>query len=217
MHLADDNPAFEAVFDLERPRHEAWERCRLDMGNGWFRLPGFPSSDGSFGARAEILESVPQQRVVAQLDGSTARVVIEIDPANASGWPTRIKVSQQSPAAPGPAHRELGQRRFSEAIADFRLYLESGIETPRPKRFDLADLGLQTRATPTILEIVAVEPGSPAQCAGITVGDGVLALDGMRIYDARQLEALVTARFPDHAIDVLIVRAHEKISVQITP
>lgn len=200
---------FQAVFDLERPRHEAWLACRIETSEpDIVRIPGFPSVDGGFGARAVVLESIPQQRLVLEkIDppATGARVTIAIDPANASGWPTRVKITQCESAAEDD---DLARTNWQQSVADFRLFLETGVEAGADPDLALRDheLGAATRETPTYLEITQVEATGFAARAGIEIGDGLVSVNGTRIYDTRQLMTVLAQRGEARRIVVRVVR-----------
>jgi serine protease DegQ len=64
------------------------------------------------------------------------------------------------------------------------------------------------------LLVVAVEPGGPADRAGILIGDVLIALDGGPLREPTDLLAGLSARAP---VDVRLIRAGAPTSVSLTP
>jgi S1-C subfamily serine protease len=67
---------------------------------------------------------------------------------------------------------------------------------------------------PTALLVVAVEPGGPAERAGILLGDVLVAIDGAPLREPTDLLAALAGRDP---IDVRIVRGGALTNVSLTP
>lgn len=206
---------FDAVFDIERPQHEVWQSLRLATADAdVVRLPGFPSGDGEFGARARVIDARPQQRLVCEkLDAPAegSEITVTLDPANASGWPTRVKASQRGFAA--ASHNDGAARiRWAETVADFRLYLETGIEAPvQHSREVLEDFGLAIEPTPSLLVVRDVRDDSPASRLGLEPGDGLLTFAQQRIFDSRQLWTLLASLKPGSAVVADVIRANKEV------
>jgi S1-C subfamily serine protease len=66
----------------------------------------------------------------------------------------------------------------------------------------------------TALLVVAVEPGGPADRAGILIGDVLIALDGAPLREPTDLLAGLSGRTP---VDVRLVRGGAPLSVSLTP
>lgn len=64
------------------------------------------------------------------------------------------------------------------------------------------------------LLVVAVEPGGPADRAGILIGDVLIALDGAPLREPTDLLAGLSARAP---VEVRLVRGGAPVSVSLTP
>ncbi len=62
-----------------------------------------------------------------------------------------------------------------------------------------------------------VRPGSPAERAGLRVGDVVVDFDGERVRSARQFARLVVETVPGSTVKATVVRAGQRRDVQITP
>ena len=209
---------FQAFFDLERPRHEVWQSCRIETSErDIVRIPGFPSGDDAYGARAKVTESIPQQRlVVVTIDAPDAgtEITIGIDPANASGWPTRVKIAERRFEAHNDT--DLARTNWSQNVADFRLFLEAGVSvgTDRDHVVRAHGLGVDTRETPTCLEITNVHASSFAARAGLQIGDGLVSVGGIRIYDTRQLMTVLAAREEGRAVIVRVLRQQEIVELE---
>ena len=187
------------TLDVFLPLSTVWERLSLpgDHPTGVCRIPGFPSVDGEPGCRAAVATREPQQRLACtKLDQPCAgtSITIEVGPANASGWPTRVSVAQagfQPPLAELPDYLSAHWRQI---VADFRLYLERGV-TVSPSAWRTS-LGATTRETPTGLELTSVDQDGFAGRSGMREGDVLLTLQGVRILDTAQLWTLLALLNP---------------------
>ncbi|HET8538811.1 MAG TPA: CPBP family glutamic-type intramembrane protease [Anaeromyxobacter sp.] len=65
--------------------------------------------------------------------------------------------------------------------------------------------------------IAEVVPGSPADAAGVHPGDVVVELAGVEIPDFPALRAAVSAREPDVAVPLVVVRDGASVSLTVTP
>ena len=63
----------------------------------------------------------------------------------------------------------------------------------------------------------SVNPGSPAEEAGVEGGDVVVEFDGERVRSARQLSRLVGETPVGREIPVIVMRADERVSLLVTP
>jgi serine protease DegQ len=66
----------------------------------------------------------------------------------------------------------------------------------------------------TALLVVAVEPGGPADRAGVLIGDLLIALDGAALREPTDLLAGISARGP---VEVRLVRGGAPVSLSLTP
>lgn len=64
--------------------------------------------------------------------------------------------------------------------------------------------------------VADVQPDTPAAKAGIKVGDAILAVDGERLKDARDLSRRVAARQPGAKVKLLIARDGKEQTVEVT-
>lgn len=67
------------------------------------------------------------------------------------------------------------------------------------------------------VSIETVEPGGPADKAGIKSGDGVTEFDGERVRSVRQFLRLVQESTPGRDIPVVLSRGGQRVSVTVTP
>jgi serine protease Do len=75
-----------------------------------------------------------------------------------------------------------------------------------------AGLGLQRDWGVVISDVT---PGSPAQRAGLGIGDVVVSLDGKPMENARQLEVNVNSREPGQSIGLELMRAGKPLSLRV--
>lgn len=186
-------------FDVHLPLSAVWERLRLPgkSGTGICRIPGFPSIDGNPGCVVAIDVSEPQHRLGgAKQDNPCAgtRIDIEIGPANASGWPTRLSLTQSGFEAPLADLPDFLNAHWRRIVADFRLYVERGVTVP-PTAWRTS-IGATTRETPTGLAVTDVVPEGFADQCGIREGDILLTLVDVRILDTAQLWTVLAMLAP---------------------
>ena len=177
-------------FNVEQPLSVVWARLRFadaaDIEH--CRIAGFPSFDGEAGCRASIVASEPQKSLRARKEDmpcAGSAIAIDIGPANASGWPTRVTVAQSDLPPPMAAMPDAVVAHWRRIVADFRLYLERQVLVPAAVWG--ASLGALTRQTPTGLLLSALEPQGYAARCGMRDGDLLLTLRGIRVYDIDQL------------------------------
>ena len=165
-------------------------RLSVETEPGHGRIPGFPSVDGEPGCVARVLASEPQKLLrVRKRDMPCAETMIEIaiGPANASGWPTRVEVTQSAFPPEMDAMADLVDAHWRQIVADVRLYLEHGVVVPGTVWG--ASFGALTAQTPVALALTKLDQdqnGFAARC-GMREGDLLLTLRGIRIHDLAQL------------------------------
>ena len=177
-------------FDVFLPLSAVWERLRQpgESSTGICRIPGFPSIDGNPGCVVAIDVSEPQQRLGGTKQDhpcAGTRIDIEIGPANASGWPTRLSLAQSGFEAPLADQPDFLNAHWRRIVVDFRLYVERGVAVP-PTAWRTS-IGATTRETPTGLSVTNVVPEGFADRCGIREGDMLLTLAEVRILDTAQL------------------------------
>jgi serine protease Do len=80
----------------------------------------------------------------------------------------------------------------------------------------VTDVSDSKEAKPGV-SIESVDPGGPADKAGVKAGDIVTDFDGERVRSVRQFTRLVQETTPDHAVPVVLSRAGQRVTVNITP
>lgn len=186
-------------FNVFLPLSAVWERLRLpfESSAGRCRVPGFPSIDGDPGCLLLVEDDEPQKRLAgtkADQPCAGTRIDIEIGPANASGWPTRLSLAQSGFEAPLADLPDFLNAHWRRIVADFRLYVEHGVTAP-PAAWR-ASLGATTRETPTGLAVRDVEPEAYADCCGMQEDDILLTLAGVRILDTAELWTVLSMLAP---------------------
>ena len=186
-------------FDVFLPLSAVWERLRLpgESATGTCRIPGFSSIDGNPGCVVRVDDSEPQRRLggtKADHPCAGTRIDIEIGPANASGWPTRLTLAQSGFEAPLADLPDFLNAHWRRIVADFRLYVEHGVTAP-PTAWR-SSLGATTRETPTGLAVTDVAPKTFADQCGMREGDVLLTLAGVRILDTAQLWTVLAMLAP---------------------
>ena len=202
-------PVLRESFNVELPLARVWERLRLPWPAepGQCRIPGFPSFDGQGGCVAAVVASESQGALrLRKLDAPCAdsKITIEIGPANAAGWPTRVTVAQSDLPPPMAAMPDMVLAHWRQIVADFRLYVERGV-VASPTVWG-ASLGAGTDQTPLGLVLGAIEAGGFAERCGMASGDLLLTLRGVRIHDIGQLWAVLALSPPAEEAAVTWVR-----------
>ena len=204
--------AFSEAFHVAQPQSTVWERLRLPAaavqprpepgaspvgikhGGGalsptaLWRVPGFPSEDGQSGCLGVVLASKPQAFLkLRKADGPCidSEIEIAIGPANASGWPTRVVLTQSGLPAPLLAMPDMASAHWRQIVADFRLHLEHGVAAPG---FVWGTtFGAIVTQAPAGLLLGKVDDDGFAHRCGLSEGDLLLTFRGVRIGDIGQL------------------------------
>ena len=92
-------------------------------------------------------------------------ITIRVEPANASGWPTRVHIEQGGFDPSLFPLKEIFETHWLQIVANFRLYLERRVHAP-DNRWG-PSLGATVQQTPIGLEIVNIDEGgfAAAGCA----------------------------------------------------
>jgi len=80
----------------------------------------------------------------------------------------------------------------------------------------VTDVSDSNEAKPGV-SIESVDPGGPADKAGVKGGDIVTDFDGERVRSVRQFTRLVQETTPGHVVPVVLSRAGQRVTVNITP
>jgi len=69
----------------------------------------------------------------------------------------------------------------------------------------------------TVVEVLAVEPGGPAQRAGLQERDRIVAFDGQPIANVDDLHRLLTSQPADRPLKLSVLREQERLDLSVTP
>ena len=86
---------------------------------------------------------------------------------------------------------------------------------PDPKAKHGVDLGIRTRVENNEVVLAAVHPGGAAHAAGLSAGDTLVALDGLRITPAT-FDALLARQRPGNTVGVHAFRRDELLQATVT-
>ena len=121
-------------------------------------------------------------------------ITIRVEPANASGWPTRVHIEQGGFDPSLFPLKEIFETHWLQIVANFRLYLERRVHAPDTRWGP--SLGATVQQTPIGLEIVNIdERGFAARC-GLSQDDVLIAIDSIRIHDLAQLWTVLALKLP---------------------
>ena len=198
--------AWEAFTDgNERSRWEAPEYA-IDPRPGGklrWRIPPWDPVDG------EVLEVDPQRRLVATegvgvVDGPT-KVTVTFTSVEAG---TRITVVQSGFGTGAGWQDQLEGHRagWLRALRDLVLYLETGVVSQRFFSRWHCDLGMYLTETFPGLRVTQVQPGGWAEEAGVQVGDIVLYVEGVPVYERTELWPFQTTRRPGDRLAIEVAR-----------
>ena len=88
-----------------------------------------------------------------------------------------------------------------------------GVEITAVPREDYEGLGLTERMGAVVRSVV---PGGPADKSGVQPGDVIIRYNGERIGDTEDLQSRVVATRPDTTVPVVVMRAGEEVTLQVT-
>ncbi len=208
---------FEAIFVVDLSPEEAWEAMtRPVLGAPKAEaaqcvLPGFPGhGDHGEGALCTEIEVDPGRLLRVRKEhepcaGTEIAVVLE---AADSG--TRISVVQSGFGAWMEAAWDIVEAHGHQIVRDFRLHLERGIIVPGT--IWGASLGAMTKPTGIGLEVVAVQPNGFGERTGMTAGDLLLTLRGIRIHDTQQLWTVLALSSAGDEVEASWARGRESMS-----
>ena len=190
---------FKSIFNLELPRYEVWENCCFDNQGEVCRIPGFPSRDSNLpGCRARVVEYEPERCWLrCHKDDSPCKeteITIHVEPANASGWPTRVEIEQRGFDASLFPFKEIFDTHWLQIVANFRLYLERRVHAPDTRWGP--SLGATVQQTPVGLTITRVVEGGFAARCGLSQDDLLITIDSIRIHDLAQLWTVLALKHP---------------------
>ena len=88
-----------------------------------------------------------------------------------------------------------------------------GVEITPVSREDYEDFGLTERMGAVVRRVV---PDGPADQAGIRPGDVIIRFNGERIETTEDLQSRVVATRPDTSVPLVVMRAGEEVTLQVT-
>jgi predicted metalloprotease with PDZ domain len=106
-------------------------------------------------------------------------------------------------------HEYLREFAFTFDQAHDRLLFEPGPRLPPQKRY-----GIRLGSAPDRFDVAGVEPGSPADLAGVLAGDRVIAVNGTPIGELSLEKRSAAMRAPSVTLE--IARGDETLSVPMS-
>ena len=214
---------FEATFVVDLAPEEVWETLTERTLEGatpdevHYVLPGFPSLRALPipGASCTAIEAEAGRLLRVQKDDhpcAGTEIAVRLEQAETG---TRVTIVQ---SGFGPFLDIVGRDTvFShghQIVRDLRLYLERRITVPGSVWG--VNLAAKPRETPVGLEILSVDEGGPAACAGLEAGDLLLTLRGIRLHDIQQLATVLALTEPGSDAEISWARGREPMSGKIT-
>ena len=202
MQEFDDR--FEVVLEVDVSPEEAWAALtakRADGAEDSYWLPGFE-------APGDILEVDPGRllrvrKAAEPCKGTEIAFLVE-----ASGSGARVTVVQSG--FPAWVKRALEDFTFGwdEIVADLAVYLKHGVRAKRHVA-PWAGSGLFTKTVQGGLKVVAVEPGSFGERAGMQRGDLLIKLGGAPMITRLQLSTMMRACRAGEEVEAVWARGRE--------
>lgn len=218
--MSDSDDRVEHTFSVAVPIERAWqaftdgaERSHWEApeyaidprpgGKVRWRIPPWDPVDG------EVLEVEPHRRLVTTegagvLDGAT-QVTVTFE---STGHGTRITVVQAGFGTGAGWQDQLeGHRQgWLRSLRDLVLYLETGVASQRFFSRWHCDLGMFLTETFAGLRVTEVLPGGWAEEAGVQVGDVVLYVAGLPVFERTDLWPFQIGRRPGDRLAVEVAR-----------
>jgi regulator of sigma E protease len=137
--------------------------------------------------------------VVLAVDGKPVKYWEDVDRAVAAseGKPLQLTVKR-------------GEQTQTLAVTPQRMTVQDPVLREAKETLDI---GAGPQSVP---QISSVNPGSPADKAGLQAGDVVLAIDGKRVFTAEDLVQAIRSR-PGQTIPIEIEREGKKLKMNVTP
>lgn len=215
---------FEATFVVDLAADEVWDALtrRTVEGDGGsedvhYVLAGFPSFAPLDvpGASCTPLETKPGSLLRVRKDHEPCagtEIAVRLEKV-ATG--TRITVVQ---SGFGPFLDFVGRDTVfghgHQIVNDLRLYIERGLTVPGTVWGP--SLGALVTVTGTGLELTRVDKGGFAESAGMSAGDLLLTLRGIRLHDIQQLGTVLALTNVGETADVTWARGREPMSGKAT-
>lgn len=130
------------------------------------------------------------------------------------GW-TDEEFREVCESVAGVSLRELFDYASTTKAIDYDKYLGyAGLRLEEPVELPDAWLGALAEDIGGKLVVATVEPGSPAERAGLAAADEIEALNGTRV-DAAALNASVAAAKPGDVVSLAVIRAGRGMEIQV--
>jgi hypothetical protein len=209
MQEFDDR--FEVVLELDTSAEDAWAALTSKRREGVessYWLPGFE-------APGDVLEIDPGRllRVRKAAEPCKGTEIAFLVEAAESG--ARVTVVQSG--FPAWVKQALEEFTFGweEIVADIAVYLEHGVRARRHVA-PWAGSGLVTKTVRGGLEVVAVQPGSFGERAGVQRGDLLLTLGGAPMLTRLQLSTMMRACRAGDEVEAVWARGRELMKATAT-
>lgn len=174
---------------------EAWPGGRV-----CFRDPGWDPVEGT------VTDVEPERLLSWHIPADASTISETFDPRDGG---TQVRVVQHGTDRDWPRDGLAGRiRGWEESIADLVLILDHGVSAARHLA-SRASAGLSARDIPAGLCVAAVEPGGPADAAGLRPGDIILRFGTAPVYRRTDLSLLLRAHAPGQCVPVGYVRDRE--------
>jgi hypothetical protein len=205
-------PPAQVVSNLSRQVGQQWQGF-TPVQNGEWKLGGAPAAYGMFSG-ANPRGAPALMRIVAAVSGGRNYVLIASVPRG--DWDAlksdlqRMEESLAFATGPAPPPARTPATAPAPAPAPAArpsLGLLSRNLTPQ----DTAATG----ATQGII-VGEVRPGSPAEAAGIRVGDVIISFARLALVNTEHLLQLVAVRQPGDVVEVVLLRAGKPLTLQVT-
>jgi hypothetical protein len=214
------NDDFEATFVVDVDIDAVWEAVARHAdpaadGVRQYLITGFPAFGHGHGpgALGTELEAVPGKllrlrKVEMPCAGTEIAVTLE-----ALEGGTRVTVVQSGFDSWFQRHRGIRDSHGHQIVRDLRLFIERGVVAPGTNWG--TPIGIDHEETGTGCEVLQVSDDSLAARAGITNGDLLLTLAGVRIHDSAQLWTVQALIREGEEYEVSWVRDRELMGARV--
>ncbi len=111
----------------------------------------------------------------------------------------------------GPSMEQIGEMEIFNHLNNNGGFL--GVETVEVTKQNIAKYGLSTVRGVAVEKVVE---NSPAQQAGVQVGDVIVAIDGNKVSSIRKMMRIISEIAPDHQAKLSILRNGEEREITVT-
>lgn len=169
-------------------------------GRVCFRNPGWDPVEGT------VTDIEPERFLRWHIPADASTISETFRPREGG---TQVQVVQHGTGQDWPRDGLAGRvRGWEESIADLVLILDHGVRAARHLA-SRASAGLSARDTPAGLAVAAVDPGGPADAAGLRPADIIIQIGTTPLYRRTDLSLLLRAHPPGQSLPVSYVRDRE--------